>query len=186
MHVRRLLGAFSIGLTIAGIGAGGCGGSSFAQPAPDGGHTTADATAPQETGPEDAGADVACAVPINLETIVLPDAALPDDASVGTCLPCARTNCAAEVTACDDDCACKTTLVSFFTCATQGMPLEGCATGVLGEPNALKLGSCIFGLCVDECGLEGAVKKDAGKDAALDAEPHDGSLDASDAATDGD
>ena len=75
MHVRRLLGAFSIGLTIAGIGAGGCGGSSFAQPAPDGGHTTADATAPQETGPEDAGADVACAVPINLETIVLPDAA---------------------------------------------------------------------------------------------------------------
>jgi hypothetical protein len=140
-----------------------CGGSTQASPPVDASLADAgkDATStpPSVDGSPDAEGD-ACAITLSLSTLAPADASIAGDASVGTCLPCARTACASAVATCDDDCACKSALVAFFTCAIAKKPLASCAGDVLGESNALALGACILGMCSAECGT-GGFGKDA-------------------------
>jgi len=110
--------------------------------------------------PRDSSRD-ACVSDADLATLSI-DAALPDDASVTTCLECARTRCTSYVTTCDTDCACNAATLGFLTCTIGGQSLTSCAAGLLGEGNAFALGECMISLCQVPCGGGGEVAAGSG------------------------
>jgi hypothetical protein len=144
-------------------------------------------------------AAVAC-VPddADIETLNPADAALDDaGASVGTCIACAKSKCASDVTSCNGDCSCNTALVCIFDCiGGVGNSLLTCAEQCGGTSNldsteeALLL--CAASNCKTQCatasltgggGGGGGGNKDASvADASdLDASDDAGTVDASDA-----
>ncbi len=134
-----------------------------AEPPPD----SAEAAA-RDTGGDasrEAGSDApteACAVDADLATISLPDAGLGDDASIATCLACARSSCPSYVAACDTDCTCVTALVGLFECRASGQSLTDCSVSLLGMGNAFALGECTISLCGGACGGSNVFGQDAG------------------------
>jgi len=190
MRGRHWVMTLATGFFVAGLAAGGCGGSTSSGSPPDAGahdSATADVTidqlvgdAPAGDAPVDAGSDdvtdAGCPIDADLETIVIPDASLPDDASTGSCFACARASCSAQIMACNDDCACKTALVGLIGCATSGTSLQTCLGSAL-EPSSLNLVSCIAGDCVAACGISSLLPHDSGSDSA-DGASADGAEDA--------
>src|SRR5580692_7442886 len=157
MRARHLFMSACLGLSLFGIIGQGCGGSTSPSTA-DAGHDSG----PPDAGPADSGAPEssatdtstamdtampACPIEASLETLNLPDATIPGgDASVGSCLGCAKQNCESAEMACDMDCACKEALEGLVACI--GGPasmVEQCALAAVGtNPNAFTLGECIL------------------------------------------
>jgi hypothetical protein len=108
----------------------------------------------------------------DIATLSPPDASLNDaGGSVGACLGCAKASCAADVTACNTDCACNTALVCIFECiGGVGNTLLTCAEqcGSLASLDGAEetLLGCADKQCKVECGQGGAAKPtDGGEDA---------------------
>jgi hypothetical protein len=201
MRARHVFMSACLGLSLFGIIGQGCGGSTSPTSTPDAGHDSG----PPDVGPVDSGsapessapdtstamdtAMPACPIEASIENLDVPDAAIPGgDASVGTCLACAKLNCAAQEMQCDMDCACKEALEGLFKCIG-GPPsmAEQCALGAIGtEPNAFALGECIVDNCVAACGLADLIgSKDSGPsgmdgttDSPTEASPTDGPTEA--------
>jgi hypothetical protein len=101
----------------------------------------------------------------------IPDASIADGASTsGLCLGCAKANCNAEVTACNQDCPCQELASSALDCYLKNTanPIlcAGNFTGV--DTNTQQLGFAIISCLQDECKAECATESfvgDAGKDA---------------------
>ena len=163
------------GLSVTGIVASGCGSDATTTPADAGNDIAVQDVTVLDTSKADAGVDApidappeACAVDADLATASFPDAAIGGDASVGTCITCARTNCGSQIMSCDMDCSCKTTLGTFFGCVGGGMTPQKCAGPVLQNQAAQSLGLCVYSSCQNECGLAGMFK-DGGSDAPTEA-----------------
>jgi hypothetical protein len=154
-----------LGLSLAGVAGQGCG-STSSPPTPDAGAPDSGAdvkvadSAPVDSSVMDTTvADTAmpaCPVEASIENLMLPDASLGSDASVGTCLSCATANCHMEEVNCDMDCMCKEALYGVLNCiAMKTGSIITCAEMALGETNAATLGLCIYNSCKDECGASG-------------------------------
>jgi hypothetical protein len=112
-------------------------------------------------GPLDATRD-ACTVDANLATVVLPDTALGGDASVDTCLACARASCPSYVATCDTECSCMSAVLGLFACRATGESLTNCSVSLLGMGNAFALGECVISLCEGACGTRNVSGQDGG------------------------
>jgi hypothetical protein len=146
---------------------------------------------PQDTG-VDAPTDAGCLADVDLNTIQIPDADINDaGANTDLCVGCVRSNCPAEVTACNADCICKTDLIDLFDCVAeagagnsgsfQGCALSSFAGGGQAEQLlALEFYACASKNCLVQCGLP---PQDAGVDAGADAEADAQADGASDGAT---
>jgi hypothetical protein len=176
MRARQLLlgiGAFAA-LAIAGFG--GCGGSSTDTPADAGSDTTVDAPADRaaDVTPDIQDSGPVCAEDADISKYDPADAALNDaGANTQGCAKCIKSDCKTEVTACNDNCECRTAVVAFYTCLAKGGSLQACGIqafgGLSGEAQQLgqDLGFCVYGFCKDECGVPDL--PDGGFDAARDA-----------------
>jgi hypothetical protein len=166
MHTRYWLMSACLGLSIAGLAAQGCGSTTTTVP-PDAGPAdsgasdskAADSAPLDSTTIDTAVADTAppaCAIEASIETINIPDASLGTDASVGTCLGCAKANCGMQEMTCDMDCSCKEALSNVLMCiAAKTSPILTCAEMAATNTNALSLGECLIANCEPSCGVSG-------------------------------
>jgi hypothetical protein len=162
----------------------GCG-ASVSNTGDSGPDTAVDMTSPPvDTGHDafaptpEAGRDVAidsiadspseaCEVDADLETIMIPDAAI-GSSTIGLCLACAKASCSSEIAACDADCACKEALVTVLACVAGGTSFLTCAASAASEMNAEELGLCIYSACPVSCGIKTATPE-GGMDAPFEA-----------------
>lgn len=176
MRARHWLTLASVGsLVVLGLAAG-CGDTDEATPArADGGGDAVSDTAAATDGKKEA-APVEC-VDADITTLSsIPDAALGDAGkSIGTCASCIKSNCTAELDACQDDCDCRDSVLSFFTCVGSGKSITACGAGLVSAGSAATaLGGCALQSgCAAECGQGGPTGTDAASDAPADA-PADG------------
>jgi hypothetical protein len=136
-------------------------------------------------------ADTSVCVPdADLFTINPADAAIGDSgASIGTCSACLKSKCKTQLTTCEKDCTCASTVActldkclgsandtqAFITCGVQKgcISLSGGAGGIAAGGAIL---TCIQGSCATECDIQ-----DGG---TAPPPPADGGHDAADAKTD--
>jgi hypothetical protein len=181
MRAKHWFLGIAAACVVAGLIAGGCGGSSSENAPEDAG---VDVTAPVDAYVvPDVGVDAhdastgvdACMVDADLNTIDIPDAEIGDSGyTTDDCIACARAKCGALVLACNADCSCKSALIAFYDCIrAPGGSLSTCSAPLFAAGgNAISLGSCvaISPECTKACGIPPA--KDGGKDgAANDAAP---------------
>ncbi len=118
-----------------------------------------DSTTKSDGDVEDDASDPNACVDASLKTVSVPDAALNETgtATTATCVVCARTKCAQQVDACDQNCACKEALIAFYACQGTGKSFTQCGFENLseieqpGQDIAQDLGTCVFGACNQEC-----------------------------------
>ena len=143
-----------------------CGGSSQVPPGSTA-DSGADSTTPtgdsstSDSSLDDGGAeDAMCTFDADLNTADPADAALNDaGASVGACLGCAKTNCEAQVNACNKDCSCNGVFACLFGClgSVGGSLLvcyETCGGSLsLSNANTAEIGlvECAAKSCATEC-----------------------------------
>jgi hypothetical protein len=185
MRVRQirqwlLLGSISMGLV--GAFAVGCGSTDNGTTTDAGTDGTADVAVDtatgQDTGTGDAAKDAgsSCVEDSSIAQLSPPDAAIGEGgASVGLCLGCIKSNCAAELNACAADCPCNNGIESVLGCVLQGGAILTCGAPILSLPGnssnlGLALGQCLGTNCQAECTpAVDAGSKDGGGDAANDA-----------------
>ena len=160
MRARFVLLGFSGFLFTAGAAVQACGGDSSPSAPSDAG-----ADAPVDTGPADSAPEAAAdASPCDTSadfTESIPDASIADGASTtGICLGCAKTNCSAQIDACNKDCPCQGVADDALDCYSKsgGDPLA-CA-GEFGNvpPKTQQIGIQLFGCiqrsCKKECAAD--------------------------------
>lgn len=85
-------------------------------------------TNPGASAGPDASSSSACGT--DLSTLMIPDAGIDDlvhdsGATVPVCVACARSNCEAQLAACDSDCTCNAAVVGLVHCLAAGMSQLG-------------------------------------------------------------
>jgi hypothetical protein len=124
-----------------------------------------------EAAPHDAPAAEAC-VPVDadLTTYPVPDASIGDSGvSLAACVACLRTNCHAQLEACNADCTCIDTI---FECVVAGNLTIACASAAAGDPAVQALYFC-GQACGSSClpmatSPEGGAGDGPASDAAMD------------------
>jgi hypothetical protein len=162
--------------------ASGCGGTTGSGPTDSG---PADVTlddrgqAPSDAASDATPQDTACAVDADLTTFTAPDAATVDGGpSTEGCYLCIQAGCAAELAACNAECACKTDVLTFLACVGSGGSTSTCGLPlVTGSIAGFPLAQCVAGSalgglgsgCLQACdlsGVTGGARPDGGSDAA--------------------
>ena len=115
--------------------------------------TNADVGTKNDSAVTDAGT---CGEDADIRDLDLVDAALGDggSGSVGLCNDCIQSNCASQVDACQNDCACRTVAVGFFDCIQSGNALTSCGGSLIGAgATAQAIGLCAVNSgCGSACG----------------------------------
>jgi hypothetical protein len=170
MRVSQWLLGGAATAAIAGMIASGCGGSTNGggekDSGPDVGSVTPEAAAPEAAAEAglDAPADV-CVADADLTQLQEPDAEIGDTGATDLgCYTCIKSNCSAQLAACNGDCACNTAVVKFLACVQGGGTIVTCGTTLAtsGGTSGLPLALCVAGSafpggsgpgCLHECGV---------------------------------
>ncbi len=172
MKFRRSYIAFAFVLApLAGMAlVTACGGdNSPADAGPDA--TTQDVA--KDVAPEASksdASDASCANDVDL-TQYLPsaDASVDVDAgglNIAECTGCFKTNCGSDINACNQDCACRQSVIDLVTCIGGGQSsVTTCLTDALGgDSNMQALIGCAISKCQSSCLTDGGTKTDSGSD----------------------
>jgi hypothetical protein len=87
----------------------------------------------------------------------IPDASIADGgSSVGACLGCAQTHCAAQIQDCQEDCTCQGIAGDALECYAKTSSIAACLADFISVPQAtqaigIALGGCVQTSCGDEC-----------------------------------
>ncbi len=116
--------------------------------------------------------DAGCANDVDL-TQFLPsaDASIDVDAggvNITQCTGCLKTSCGTDINACNQDCACRQTVIDLVTCVGKGTAFQTCGQDAFlnGDQNVQGLISCALGSCASICIPSDAGTKDSGGDSA--------------------
>lgn len=114
--------------------------------------------------------DASCANDVDL-TQFLPsaDASIDVDAgglgNIAQCTDCLKTQCGTDINTCNQDCACRQSIIDAVTCIGQGGSFQQCGGEAVltGDQNVQNLFSCALGQCGPICLPSGdAGTKDSG------------------------
>jgi hypothetical protein len=155
---RAVLGRWTLGVFCLGLG------TALAGTAPGCGNEAEPTDAGTEAGPVvDAGsegdASATCAVTVDLLNLPVPPAPIGDGGATTTqCYACGTSVCRSQLSACNDDCDCKTVLVTAFTCLATAPNPQDCLSSLVGAAagsQALQpLALCMGFACRSACGFD--------------------------------
>lgn len=115
--------------------------------------------------------DASCSNDVDL-TQYLPSADASIDVDAGgydlaACTGCLKTDCTNQINACNQDCACRQTIIDLVTCVAQTSSFQTCGESAL--ENSDQTGQSLLGCAIGNCEATCLGSADAGKDAISDA-----------------